>query len=427
MTGSTVPQHITRLSRRLRGSSYALATTVFALLSCAAPATGNPDFQTTTHSDSSAAVVGFWAGEEVDTPQGPQSPEQDNYYAPTYQGALTPAAWAVLANEHVPLYLNIRYGRDFGPVPAGVRSTAADLVRHANRLNVPIIAWIVVPVEQGDWANEANAGQMFDAVRDWASWKDDERIQFEALALDQEFSWQDLPTYVENVSAADTAPLAAWMRSNIDPTAQCNALRTYEQLIVWAHSRGISVTTAEAPMIADDLSDGDLALQDGLNIAGSTPGYDQRYLMAYRSAVTQAGTDPGSGYPASYYTDMNQYFGPAGQVSLGIGGQAPYDDLTTLTRDIRMLAGLGAKRIPIYSLETTVDKFGAPGLQQIVEAARDPLSGTALDQAAHPTPISEAARQSGRQLDRAATALTLEKTEQQGHLQSPNTWPPRCR
>ncbi|HEU5025765.1 MAG TPA: hypothetical protein VFV01_12665 [Spirillospora sp.] len=76
-------------------------------------------------------------------------------------------------------------------------------------------------------------------------------------------------------------------------------------------------------MIADDLRDGALALQDALNMTGSSPGYDQMYLMAYRSAVALAAGDPGSAYVASYYADVRTYFGRTGQVSLGIGGEAP--------------------------------------------------------------------------------------------------------
>ena len=75
-------------------------------------------------------------------------------------------------------------------------------------------------------------------------------------------------------------------------------------LISWAHLQGIRITAAEAPMVADDLADGTLALQNALQITGSSPGYDQMYLMAYRSAVAQAGFDPGSAYPATYYASM---------------------------------------------------------------------------------------------------------------------------
>jgi hypothetical protein len=37
-----------------------------------------------------------------------------------------------------------------------------------------------------------------------------------------------------------------------------------------------------------------------------------------------------------------------------------------------LLVGLGAKEIPIYSLETMVGKFGAPGIKAVVEAAQHP-------------------------------------------------------
>ncbi|MGI5321048.1 hypothetical protein [Actinomadura nitritigenes] len=390
-----------------------------ACLPCAAPpstAMASPPSWT-----SRPSVVGFWAGEDVVTAHGRQPSGPDNYYEPAYRGALTPAVWEVLREQHVPLYINMRYGRDFGPVPAGTRSDATALVRKANALGVPVIAWLVVPFKDGYWAYEGNAATMKTAARAWSSWKNAKRLRFSSVALDQEFSWRNLQTYISLRLGGDTTGLTNWMSGNIDPDGQCAAFRTYRDLISWAHDRGIAVTAAQAPMIADDLRDGKTALQDALNMTGSSPGYDQTYLMAYRSAVAQAASDPGPAYVASYYADMRTYFGRTGQVSLGIGGEAPYDTLTPMVNDVRMLTGLGAKQIPVYSLETTVDEFGAAGVQKIVEAARHPMKGTELAAATRPTPFSEALRAASAQMDATATTLT-----QQVHPRGPNTWPGGC-
>jgi hypothetical protein len=267
---------------------------------------------------------------------------------------------------------------------------------------------------------------MFDAVKAWAAWKKANHLQFASVALDQEFSWQNLQIYVAAVKSGDPQKLTAWMRGNIDPSAQCSALRGYQELISWAHREGIRIDAAEAPMVVDDLADGNLALQNGLQIAGSSPGYDKMYLMAYRSAVSQAGVDPGPAYVAAYYESMRKYFGATGQVSLGIPGQAPYTTLTPLVEDVRMLVGLGAKAIPIYSLEDMVAKFGAPGVKALAEAARHPMKGPELSQFAKPTPASEGVLAMSKSEDATATELTIAVTSQRGHPLSPNSWPNGC-
>ena len=61
-------------------------------------------------------TVGFWAGEAVpgtdwDVPATYWNRRDTHFY--------TPRLWRVLRRNHVPLYFNLRYRRDFGPVPAG--------------------------------------------------------------------------------------------------------------------------------------------------------------------------------------------------------------------------------------------------------------------------------------------------------------------
>jgi hypothetical protein len=379
------------------------------------------------HSRSSPSIVGFWAGEDAALPQGQKKPTSpETYYDPAYRGDLTPEVWRVLADYHVPLYLNVRYGRDFGPVPRNVHSDVVALVRKANSLGVPIIAWIVIPYEQGYWAYQGNAQAMSAAVKAWAEWRKANHLRFASLAIDQEFSWQNLQTYIAIVTSHDPEKLSSWMRTNIDPSAQCSAFHAYKELISWVHLHGIAVEAAEAPMVADDLADSKLALQNALQITGSSPGYDQMYLMAYRSAVAQAGFDPGPAYPASYYASMQKYFGAVGQVSLGIPGQAPYNTLSPLVNDVRMLVGLGATEIPIYSLEEMVTAFGAAGIKEVAEAAKHPMQGSELAEAIKPSPATAGMMGMSKSQDATAVELTVSVTKEKGHPQQPNSWPDGC-
>jgi len=263
-------------------------------------------------------------------------------------------------------------------------------------------------------------------VKAWAAWKKANHLTFAAVALDQEFSWQNLHAYVAAVTSHDSEALSTWMRGNIDPAAQCSALQTYRELISWAHREGVRVDAAEAPMVVDDLADGKLALQNGLQIAGSSPGYDRMYLMAYRSAVSAGGADPGPAYSASYYRSMQKYFGAAGQVSLGIAGKGPYATVTALADEVRMLVGLGAKEIPIYSLEEMLSKYGPEGVKALAEAAQHPMEGSELARFVKPTPASEAGLAVSRSHDATASELTVAVTRQQGRPQSPNAWPEGC-
>jgi len=174
---------------------------------------------------------------------------------------------------------------------------------------------------------------------------------------------------------------------------------------------------------------GDLALQDAYDISAVPPsGYDRMYLMVYRGSVLSAGGfDPGSGYVASYFRDMQRYFpGARGQVSIGLGGEAPYDDLDTLVNDVRMLAGLGATRIPVYSLETTVEGLGASGVRSIVQAGRNPLTGAELEAAATPPPVVLGIRAGVARRDATAGALTQSVTGEHDDPRPPNSYPNGC-
>lgn len=406
---------------RSRPPRIRLLALIAVFMAVIAPAHGAP-----RSSAGAPSLVGFWVGEKPASPEGDNpGGEEAAYYEPADRSALTPDVWRALQADRVPLYLHLRYGRDFGPTVPATRNDAVALVRKANALGIPVISWIVIPFDQGYWAYQGNAQANFDAVKAWAGWKRANRLRFESVVLDQEFSWQNLKAYVPLAKSRDPQGLSAWMAGNIDPEAQCAALRTYRDLISWAHQEGIRADAAVAPMVADDLADGDMALQNALQIS-ATSRYDRMYLMTYRSAVSQAGFDPGPAYIASYYATMQKYFGGAGQVSLGIPGQAPYANIKPLADDVGMLAGLGAKAIPIFSLEEMVHAFGADGIKVLAAAARRPMTSAEISQYSAPTPGFEAIQAMGQASNARASELTLKAGAGNERRRSPNKWPDGC-
>lgn len=362
--------------------------------------------------------VAFWVGEEP-------TPHRDPYYGPRDLSAFTPPVWRLLQQRHVPLYVNLRYGRDFGP---GANRTApadgAALVREANRRGLAVWAWLVVPYRDGYWAWEGNAGVQRAALDAFLSWRRAAGLRFRGVAIDSEPSLQETAELYGAVGS-DPSKLPAFLEKTLNPAKQCASVAAYDALIRDAHHAGLPVALAAYPPVLDDLADGMLALQDALDVVTAPPtDWDAWFFMTYRS--TYAGlfhTDPTTGMVTSYARSAQSQFGARGQVSLGIPGVAPYDVLPPIVADVRALATMHAGTVPIYSLELLVRHFGVAGLKAVLDAAYQPLTGTDATTGTSPTPQGEAVRATMRGLDAGAAAATVTVTARRdGRPQTPNTY-----
>jgi hypothetical protein len=386
------------------------ATTLTAAVGLTAPAAtaSTP----TTH-------VGFWAGQSV-TP----CLALDPLTCPRDLSAYTPDVWNALAAGHSFLDMDIVYGSDFGSAIAGVnqRTDARQLIQQANANGVEVNAWITVPLSKGTFANEQNATTIQSAVKAYAGWVTQNNLTIGQPILDLEFPLGDQAVN-DALTTGDLSGVESLMTANIDPSAQCRAMATYRDTITWAHQHGLPMSGSPVPFALDDLANGNMALQDALNIVAFPPfGYDELYLQAYRAQ----GIDLGSGYVASYYRDMQSYFGTSGQISLGNSGVAPYDVLSSLVNDVRMVAGMGATTVPIFDLDGAVKAFGATGISAILAAGRNPMTGSELAAAQQMTATGTDARQLFTTLDAFATASTPLVTAAALHPQLPNSYPSGC-
>ncbi|HEX7245651.1 MAG TPA: hypothetical protein VF245_08820 [Solirubrobacterales bacterium] len=376
-----------------------------------------------------ATTVGFWAGEAV---PGTNWGDPGTYWNRRDTHSYTPYLWQVLADNRIPLYFNLRYKRDFGPVPPGEphRHDALPILREANRLGVPVWGWVLVPFSDGYWASEGNAAEQFRAVKSLVGWARREGVVLQGLALDPE---PPVGTPQEASAAllggAGEAALPTLLGRPTNPAGQCAAWVAYENIGRWAANHGIALSAAPMPTALDDLEDGRLALEDASDFVLPRGHWYQLFFQAYRSVFAyHAGVDPGPGIVTSYLRSARRQFWDTGQVSLGSAGRGPYRRFRTLLHDVRLAATLHAREVPIYSLERTLRSYGGPrALIRLVQAGRHPFTGKLARAATTPTPEADAIRATIRANDAALAGSMPELTAKAGvGAQEANPWPGGC-
>lgn len=373
-------------------------------------------------------TIGFWAGEAV---PGTDWGSPDTYWNRRDTHAYTPYLWRVLRRYQIPLYFNLRYRRDFGPVPPGKphRRDGLRIIRTANRLGVPVWGWILIPYANGYWAWEGAAAEHFDAVKALAGWERAKRVRLRGFALDPE---PRVRTPFETMGAimggSSDAVFSSLFQQAIDPAGQCSAWRGYARIPRWAKRHGIPVAAAPMPATLDDLGDGRLALQDAAGFILPKAPWSELYFQAYRSVFTYySGHDPGPSIVSSYLRSSRREFGDAGQISLGSTGRGPYRRFSRLVHDVRLAATLGARTLPIYSLERTLRAYGGPrSLIRLVNAAQHPFPASKAARSTAPSPQAKALRTAIRRADKAATTATPTITASRGTPLPPNAWPNGC-
>ena len=375
----------------------------------------------------SESRVGFWAGEDI---PGTDWKFPNTYWRRRATRLYTPQLWSVLRRYRVPLYFNLRYRRDFGPVPSGrpPPNDALRLVRTANRHDVPIWGWVLIPFSSGYWAWEGAAAAELKAVKALVHWTEMKRLRLEGLVLDIEpplnFPFQSTAATM----GADVG-FPALLGSAISPGTQCASWRRYVRIVRWAEQHDVTLSASPSAAALDDIGDRRLALQDAAQFVLPSAPWNELFFQVYRSVFAYySGHDPGPGIISSYFATARRAFGEAGQVSLGSAGRGPYKRLKSLIHDVRLAITLGARKVPIYSLERTLRAYGGPAsIVRLVQAGGQPFRGSRAVEGSAPTRRSQTLRSTIASWDSAAVAATRMRLDGMGQNLHPNAWPNGCR
>lgn len=231
----------------------------------------------------------------------------------------------------------------------------AAAVRLLNEHQVPVVAWLLLPPDEGLWFNLQNYPQAIERYRAFAAWAQAAGVRFQAIGIDVEPPSAEL----ERLRRWGVRNLARrlWLaRENVLFAA---ARAAYTELIAEIHHDGYEVHTYQLPILADDRRAGTTLAQRALDIVDLPA--DLEVLICYSSVPSEAlGYDLGGALITSY--------GPAADaIGVGaLGGEASTEGLPQLTwdaleRDL-LLAAHHTDTIYVYSLEGCVERGLLPRL-----------------------------------------------------------------
>jgi len=224
----------------------------------------------------------------------------------------------------------------------------AQVVRRLNQAGIPVIAWLLLPKEQGYWFNLYNASQALERYQDFIGWTDAEGLIWDGVGLDIEPDMREMT----QLSKRDWSVLPEILRRMFDFRIQKDARLAYKYLIDQIQLDGYRVDSYQFPLIADERQAGSKFLQ---RLAGliDIP-VDREVWMLYTSFVRPNG----AGFIASYSPEA-QAVGigsTGGGVELDFG-ETRLQPLTwaELARDLR-LAWYWCDDLHIFSLEGCIEQ-----------------------------------------------------------------------
>lgn len=217
----------------------------------------------------------------------------------------------------------------------------AEIVQRLNQSGIPVIAWLLLPKEQGYWFNVDNAPHAVERYLAFKEWTDKNGLVWAGIGLNIEPDIRDIVQLKDH-----RWELLGRVLRRIPNTGRLRqASAIYRALVYQIHSDGYPVETYQLPVIIDERKLHSSLLQ---RIAGLVDlKTDKEVLMLYTSIMRPMGT----GYLWSYAPEA-QAIGvgsTGGGVDLAILDSKPLN-WDELARDLR-LAWVYSNDIYIFSLE----------------------------------------------------------------------------
>jgi hypothetical protein len=255
-----------------------------------------------------------------------------------------PATIAALRNLHAQVAVAIV---DFSPERAKV-------VRMLNQQQIPVIAWMMLPAEQGQYFNADNAAEAPARINAFEKWTADNSLHWAAIGLDIEPDFAGLAA----LKAHRWQLITTLLHRAIDGQRMRSAQQAYSALIRELQSKGYAVQTYAMPYLPAERSVNS-TLPDRLLGTVDVRG-DDEYLMLYTSYARMVG-------PAMIWS-----LGPHAQ-SIAVGvtdgaqpagvGSGPLD-WDEFSRSL-LVASHYANRIGVYNLEGCVRQGFLPRLKEM--------------------------------------------------------------
>lgn len=221
----------------------------------------------------------------------------------------------------------------------------ASVVRALNAAGVPVVAWQLLPREQGYWFHQGNAAQAEARYAAFLGWTREHGLRWDGVGLDIEPDIQD----VQRLGAGSWRLGPVLLRRLLEGGRLRRAREAYGALVARIRADGYRVDSYQLPPIIDERDAGSTLLQRLTGVL-DVP-VDREVLMLYSSFVRPHGAGA-----------VWSYAPRAASVALGVtGGGVELPGLTEvpplsweeLSRDLR-LALRWTRDLHVFSLEGCV-------------------------------------------------------------------------
>jgi hypothetical protein len=220
----------------------------------------------------------------------------------------------------------------------------AAVIHQLNRAGVPVVAWLLLPKEQGYWFNADNAPLAAACYDDFQAWTAGYGLSWQGIGIDIEPDFRELQRLL---TGRGWGLLPRLVCRAFDGKRIHRAQTDYRALVDRIRADGYQVESYQLPLIADERKAGSTLLQRLLGLV-DVPA-DRELLMLYTSFLRALGP----GFLWSYAPD-------AQGIGIGITGSGvePEGSASPMTwdefvRDLR-LAQQWTDDLFIYSLEGCV-------------------------------------------------------------------------
>ena len=218
----------------------------------------------------------------------------------------------------------------------------ASVVQSLNKAEIPVIAWLLLPMQQGYWFNVNNAFQATARYHTFKAWTEEYDLRWAGIGLDIEPDIREVERFVTGRSRLLIALLCRAFKGERVRRAQT----VYRALVTKMRSDGYHVDSYHVPLIIDERRAGSTLLQRVLGLV-DVPS-DREVLMPYTSFLRPHGP----GILWSYAADAQSIGVGSTGGGVQVAGLADVPPLSwdEFVRDLR-LAKRWSDDIHIFSLE----------------------------------------------------------------------------
>lgn len=231
----------------------------------------------------------------------------------------------------------------------------AQLVKRLNKAGLPVIAWLLLPKEQGYWFNTSN--YEFAAARylDFKAWTTQYDLKWSGIGLDIEININELQQIIEEKQAEPF--IKKLLARYLDKQNTLKAKKAYQALVDLIHADGYPVESYHLPIISEERRAHATVLQRTLGLVDVET--DSEILILYSSFLR-----PNGDAALWSYADEADSVG-VGSTGGGVDikGIIDVEPLTwdEFSRDLNICVKK-EKPVHIFSLEGCVDQGFIPKL-----------------------------------------------------------------